>query len=206
MLSLIGREIRDHIVFVLAPCVVGLLMVALTVRSFLNGVGMTFVVPLAFMMSLPLLIFCILGSAQMYGDRANKVSALLGTLTVTRNRILVARILVGVLTILVTLVPPVIAILVLMRLFVPGAELWYRMVGEISVTLALTGFACYCAGLLVGWTTSRAGLIAGNSLLLLIIVSLVYIKGFGPEVMGVLLLCIAAMLLRIWHTFTSTAL
>jgi ABC-type transport system involved in multi-copper enzyme maturation permease subunit len=206
MLSLIGREIRDHIVFVLAQCVFALLMIVLAIRAFLSDVGMAFLVPVGLLMCLPLLIFCFLGATQMYGDRAHKVSALLGTLAVTRNQILAARVLVGVLTITATIVPPVVAILVLMRLLVPGAELWYRMVGEMSVTLALTGLASYCVGLLVGWTTSRVWLIAGNLLLLLVIVSLVYIKGFGPEVMGVLLLVITAALLRVWHTFTSASL
>lgn len=206
MLSLIGREIRDHIVFVLAPCIISAIMIALAIRSFLSGIGLTVVIPLAVLMSLPLVIFCVLGAAQMYGDRAHKVSALLGTLAVTRNRILGARILVGVLTILVTIVPLVIAAVVLLRVFVPGAEFWYRTVAEVSVMILLTGFACYCAGLSIGWTTSRAWLLAGNLLLLVAAASLVYIKGFGPGSMAILLLFTMTILLRVWHQFTSASL
>jgi len=206
VLSLIGREIRDHIVFVLAPFVVGVSMMALAIHQSLKESGLSFIAPLIPMMCLCVFTFCILGATQMYGDRVNKVSALLGTLAVTRNRILVARVLVGLLTVLATIVPLVVVVLVLMRLFLPGAEFWYRMIAEISVTLALAGFACYCVGLLVGWTTSRVWLIAGNMLLVSVLLSLLYIKGFGPDVMAVLLLCIVAMLLRTWQTFTSASL
>jgi len=206
VLSLIGREIRDHIVFVLAPCVVGLVVISLAIRSFMGDMGMSFVAPLIPMMSVCVFTYCVLGATQMYGDRTHKVSALLGTLAVTRNRILVARVLVGVLTILASLAPLVVTTVILLRLFVPEARFWYRMIGEVSATVALTGFACYCAGLLIGWTNSRAWLIAGNPLLLVVIVSLVYVKGFGPEVMVVLLVLIVAMLLRTWHKFTSASL
>jgi ABC-type transport system involved in multi-copper enzyme maturation permease subunit len=205
MLTLIGREIRDHLVYVLGPCVVGLLLILLAIRPFAYGNGPRMLLLLIPLMSLPLVFFYILGTAQMYGDRAHRVSTLLSTLAVTRNRILAARVLVGLLTVLASVVPLVVAVIVLLRLFTPGAQLWYPLVVEVSITIALTGFACYCVGLLIGWTSIRVWLLAG-SLPLLATISLVFIKGFGPEAMAVLLLLIAAVLLRVWHKFTSTSL
>ena len=206
MLSLIGRELRDHIVLVAAPCVVSAVMILLLIRTYLHGMGQAMVVPIAVLMSVPLISFCLLGATQMYGDRVHKISALLCTLATTRSRILVARIAVGVLAILVTVAPVIVAEAILMKLFVPMAAFWYPLLAEVSVTVILTGFACYCMGLLIGWTTNRVWLLAGNLLLLSVAASLVYIKGFDPGGMMVLLLMIAALLLRVWHKFTSASL
>ncbi len=91
-------------------------------------------------------------------------------------------------------------------MFAPPLEFYGRMLVEIPLTLLLTAAACYCAGLLVGWTTSKAWLLAGSVLLLLSLVSLVVIKGFGLEAMAILLLFIGATLLYAWHAFTSSSL
>ncbi len=206
MLSLIGREIRDHIVLVLAPCVISALMIAIEVRFVLEGAWLGVFSPPVVMMPLPLLLFCVLGAAQMYGDRAGGISTLLGTLAATRNKIFAARVLVGLLTILATIVPLTITAVILLRWIMAGAELWYGMVAELSLAVVLTGFACYCVGLLVGWTTSRAWLLVGCVLLLFATGFLVYIKGFGPGAMVVLLLFIGAVLLRVWHKFTSASM
>lgn len=206
MLSLMGREIRDHIVFVAAPCVVSLLMIVVAIRGFVYGIELMVFIPLTIIMLMSLVIFCVLGATQMYADRANKVSALLGTLAVTRSRILAARVLVGVLAILAALAPFVVAIVILLKLFVPAAELVYGMTAEIFVTIFLAGLACYCGGLAIGWTTSRVWVIMGSLLMLVAVLSLVYIKGFGPGAMAVLLAFIAATLLHVWHKFTSASI
>jgi hypothetical protein len=66
--------------------------------------------------------------------------------------------------------------------------------------------ACHAVGLLIGWTSSRARLIAGFVCLMLLLPSLVVIKGFGPWVVALLALLILAVWGRIWHTFTSASL
>ncbi len=206
MLSLIGREIRDHLFYVLMPCFISLMMIVLTIRAFLSDMWTPAVFALAILMTLPLLLFCVLGSVQMYGDRINKISGFLSTLAVTRNRILVAKLVVGVLTVLATVVPLVVTVVILLRLSVPGAVFYRRMAAEVSVTVALIGFACYCVGLLIGWTTNRVWLLVGGLLLLTAVVSLVCIKGFGFEAMVILLLLIAAALVCVWHKFASASL
>ena len=157
---------------------------------------------------MPILLvgFCGLGASQMYSDRASRISSLLATQGVTRSRILAARVLVGVATVLASLVPPAVTILILLWAFLPPLSFYWRMAAEIFTVAVLTGVAGYCVGLLVSWTTSKAWLVAGNLLLWSLVTSLVWIKGFGPDVMAILLLLIVAMLLRVWHGFTSASL
>ena len=206
MLSLIAREIRDNIVSVALPCLASALGITLAiVFAFSRANGGAFPVTIMFTPIL-LLAFCGLGASQAYGDRANRISSLLATLGVTRNRIFAARVCAGLLTVLVALIPLAVTTIVLLWLFVPPLQFYGRMVVEISLTVLLAAVACYCAGLLVGWTTSKAWLLAGSVLLLLSLVSLVVIKGFGPEAMAVLLLFIGATLWYAWHTFASTSL
>lgn len=206
MVALIRREIYDHLVYVLACCFLSLLMVGIMISGYLWH--MTQAVYGFPIMLTPVLFLGLgaLGTAQMYTDRVNRVSALLSTLAVTRSRILAARVAVGVLALLVVLVPALVAALVLLTLAdVPVA--WYsRMIWEIPATVALAGFACYCVGLEVGWTTNKTWVVTGNLFLVSLVTSLVFSKGFGPDAMLLLLLFVTAMLVHTWHRFTSASL
>lgn len=206
MLTLIGREIHDNLVYVVGLCLTSAMIVTtLIYASIWNLEEMVFIFPLA-LLSVMLFGFYALGAAQMYGDRANRISSLLSTLAVTRDRIFAARVLVGALTILLSLAPGIaIAIAVLWAFAVP-LDLIHRMVAEISLTLVLTAFACYGGGLMVGWTTNKGRLMAGGLSLSVLMATLVWIKGFGVGAMLILLVAIAAMLIRTWRTFTSASL
>jgi ABC-type transport system involved in multi-copper enzyme maturation permease subunit len=206
MLTLIRREIRDNLIYILAPGVLSLLTIGILVSVFLSGIKGAAVSFAALMLLVQFLAFGALGSAQMYGDRANRISSLLSTLAVTRDRILAARVLTGVLAILAALVPILVASVILLRLFLPPFEFYRRMVVEVSVATMLTGVACYCVGLLVGGTTNRVWLLVGNLLLLALCASLLLVKGFGPEVMLLLAVLIGALLVRTWYRFTTASL
>jgi ABC-type transport system involved in multi-copper enzyme maturation permease subunit len=206
MVSLIAREIRDNIVSVALPCLVSALGITLAIVFAFSRVRGGVLPPTTLVIPILLLAFCGLGASQAYGDRANRISSLLATLGVTRNRIFAARVLAGLLTVLVSLVPLAVTTILLLWMFAPPLEFYGRMVVEISLTVLLAAVACYCAGLLVGWTTSKAWLLAGCVLLLLSLVSLVVIKGFGPDAMALLLLFSGATLWYSWHAFTSTSL
>jgi hypothetical protein len=212
MLSLIAREIRDNIVSMALPCLVSAIGMTLAIVFAFSGFGRGpgirggFLASTGMVIPVLLLAFGGLGASQAYGDRANRISSLLATLGVTRNRIFAARVLAGLLVVLVSLVPLAVTNLLLLWMLMPPLEFYGRMVVEISLTLLLAAAACYFAGLLVGWTTSKSWLLAGNVLLLLFPMSLVVIKGFGPEAMAILLLFIGATLLYAWHTFTSASL
>jgi hypothetical protein len=206
MLTLIAREIRDNLVYLLAFCAISLVTIGILVTMFLNGMYGP-AIPFAALMLLVLFLgFSVLGMAQMYGDRANRISPLLSTLAVTRDRIFAARVLAGGFAILLALVPILITAVVLLRLFVPPFEFYQRMVVEISIASILMAVACYSIGLVVGGTTSRIWLIVGTLLLLALCVSLFVAKGFGPSVMLILVALIGALLVRTSHTFISASL
>jgi len=206
MLKLIAREIRDHSVYFHSCCILSAVILATVICMIVYGIVGTGVLIACMVAGLLFLGFGALGVGQMYADRANRVSTFLSTQAVTRNRILIARILVGVLTVVVTLVPAIVAGVILLKLKKPPLEFYSQMVWDISVALLLAGLACHSLGLLIGWTGSKARLIAGFPCLMLLLLSLVVVKGFGPSTAVLLALLILVVWGRIWHTFTSTSL
>ncbi len=206
MLTLICREVRDHAIYLAGMLFVTAVMILLLILTAYQGLQVAILLPVAVLISGLMLGLCGLGGAQMYTDRAHRISPLLATLAVTRSRILAARILVGVLALLLALVPVLVATTILLRAFLPPPEFYGRMLVEVSLTVLLTGLACYCLGLLVGWSTNAVWRLAGGVLVPALLISFVWIKGAGPDVMVLLLLLIAATLLRIWHSFTSASL
>jgi hypothetical protein len=207
MLSLIRREIADNLF-----CVVGAgIVVVFTIWLWIYGVfwaqepEMTGVVA-GFVIPALLLGYFGLGASQMYGDRAHKISTLLCTLAVTRNRIFAARVVAGGLTVLATILPLAVTGLILLESSPRFAAYRGRIVGEMATTAVVAGFACYCMGLLSGWTGSRVWLLAGGTVLLTLVLSIVIVKGVGIEAVAVLLLLIAASLPVVWYRFVSTPL
>jgi hypothetical protein len=206
MLTLIRREIYDNLVYVLAPCALSLLTVGILLYLFLSGVYGP-AIPFGGLMLLVLfLAFAALGAAQMYGDQARRVSSLLATLATTRARIFAARVLTGILVILATLGPVLAAAILLLRMSVTPFAFYRQMVVEISAITVLAALACYGVGLLVGGTTSRVWVLAGTFGLLVLCVSLIVVKGFGPEAMLVFAVLGAALLVHTRHQFTGASL
>lgn len=206
MLALIAREIRDQMVYIGACCTLSVIMIVSAVSLYVWAVEGGLFIFSALLMNVLFLGFFVLGVSQMYGDQANRISVLLSALAVTRSRILAARVLVGALTVLASLIPFVATIVILLQLAMPPLEFYSRMVWEISATTILMGFACYCLGLQIGWTSNRVRLILGTLFGVAVLVSLLVAKGFGPGVMLLLLLFIAAALTHTWHRFTSVSL
>jgi len=206
MLRLIARELYDHSVYIGVCCVLGAIAVIVLICMIVYGIFEAGVPLACFMMGLLFLGYGVLGVAQMCADRANRVSTLLSTQAVTRSRILAARVLAGIATVLVTLVPVLVATIMLLRLNEVPLGLYSRMIRDISIMLALIGLACHGMGLLIGWTNSKSSLIVGFVCLMLLLASLVVAKGFGPSAMALLTLLIVAAWARVWHTFTSTSL
>jgi len=209
MLTLIRREIRDHIVYFITAVIFSAILVALltATRYNLDWFGSAIFEAL----SVPLLVilalgFSAMGVTQMYLDRNRKISAFLSVLPVTRNRILTARIIAGLLAILIVLVPLAIAATVLERMLAPPIPVSSGHTGEILTTVFLMIFACYCLGLLTGWTANKIAPTFGALGLNLVLVSLVLVKGFGPDIKFLLVLVIVACLIRTWHKFMSTSL
>jgi hypothetical protein len=149
---------------------------------------------------------CGLGVTQMYLDRNRKISAFLSTLAVSRGRILLAKIITGILVILTLLLPVAVAAEVLFRLFVPPVLIYPGIVFEVFITVFLMAFACYCIGLQTGWTSGRVAPTLGGIVLALIFIPLILIKGIGLQIVVILVLFIAASLIRVRHTFMTTSL
>ena len=209
MLALIKREIQDHILYFIAAIISAVVWVATLSAAAYNlgdiesGVLAALSIPTLLIL---VIAFSAMGVTQMYLDRNRRISAFLSVLPVTRNRILGARIIAGILAILIVLLPVTVAAGVLCRLLLPPVPGFSGVISEIATTVFLMFFACYCLGLLTGWTASKVTPTFGALGLNLILFTLVIIKGFGFEIQLLLVLIIAACLIRTWHKFASTSL
>ena len=210
MFALIKREIQDHIVYFIGAAAFSAIFILILISVIHNydprnpevfSIG--FGVPAV---TLVIIGICAMGAAQMYLDKTRKISALLSTLAVSRSRILLARIITGILAILTLLVPLTIAAVTLLRLYVPPVLIYPGMVFEISLTVFLMVFACYCLGLQTGWNSGKIVPTLGGIALTCILVPLILVKGFGLHIVVILVLFIVASLLRTWHTFMTTSL
>jgi len=217
MFALIKREIRDHIVYFIGAAAFAAIFILISIPvvsryesikrqgydyrtpEFTVGIGVPVV-------ALVIIGICAMGATQMYLDRTRKISALLSTLAVSRSRILLARIVTGILAILTLLVPLTIAAVILLRLYAPPVLMYPGMVFEIFIAVFLMAFACYCLGLQTGWNSGKIIPTLGGIALTCIFVPLIIVKGFGLHIVVILVLFIIASLIRTWHTFMTTSL
>lgn len=206
MFTLIKREITDHIPFLLLAVVLVATMVGLLMYfTYADADEEMFAVLISFGL-FALAGCCSMGIAQVYGDRANKISPFLATLPVTRAQILTARLATGVLAILIVLLPTVIAATVVLDRYMPPLFFYWRGIVQISLTFFLVALACYCFGLLIGSSTRKLLLIAACLAVPFLMMTLVAVKGFGPQAMAVLGLLIFAAVVRVVTKFSSTPL
>jgi len=213
MITLIKREIRDHNVYFLGAIILTAILICLTVFMAYNIVyqydhedSVTYIG-----LSLPVIVilmigFSGMGISQMYTDRTRKISAFLSTLPVNRSQILFARIVTGILAILVVVLPFIIISTVMTYLFAPPIPIFFGMIFDIFAVIFLLGFACYCLGLMTGWTAGKIAPTLGCLALTFILTSLIIVKGFGPCAKGILILIIVTCLIRTWQKFMSTSL
>jgi hypothetical protein len=213
MLTLIKREIQDHNVYFLGAVILTAILICLTVFAAYNIVyqfdhedSVTYVG-----LSLPVIVmlmigFSGMGISQMYTDRARKISTFLSTLPVSRSQILLARIVTGILAILIVVLPFVITNMVMTYLFAPPIPVFSGIIFDIFAVIFLLGFACYCLGMTTGWTAGKITPTLGCLGLTFILTSLIIVKGFGPCTKGILILIIVACLIRTWQKFITTSL
>jgi hypothetical protein len=209
MYALIKREILDHIVYFIGAMLFSLILIGLLTaagyslerRGFDLYLG--FATPVVIMLGIGL---AAMGVSQMYTDKNRKVSAFLLALPVTRRSILAARVITGVLAILMVLVPVALTAVILSRLLGPSIPIFAEPITDIFTTVFLTALACYCVGLLTGWTTSKITPSFGGFGLTLVLVLMILVKGFGLQAQFLLVVIIAASLTRTWLKYMSTAL
>ena len=213
MWTLIKREIQDNAIYFLLAAllatalIISLLSIAFNIKDDefeeMAQIGMVLFIPTSIIVALG---FVAMGVNQMKLDKTAKISFFLTSLPVSRNRILTLRIITGVLAILVLMIPILVAAIFLLKLFSMEYPIYKGFAGEIFTASFLLVFACYCLGLQLGWSTSRFATAFGGLIFTIILGSLVVIKGFGPELWIILLIFIAASLMRTWQKFTSNIL
>jgi len=210
MLTLIRREIQDHIAYFFGAAILTAILIALALSVAYHGRHAGD--PIVYVgLSLPVIVilmigFSGMGVSQMYTDRARKISAFLSALPVSRSQILLARIIVGVLAILTVVLPLTATGMALRYLFAPPIPIISGLLFDIFAAIFLVGFACYCLGLLTGWTTGKIVPTLGCLVLTCVLVSLILVKGLGPSTKVILILFIVACLTRTWQKFMSTSL
>jgi ABC-type transport system involved in multi-copper enzyme maturation permease subunit len=214
MLALIKREIADAAVFFLMTAIFMLILAGtLVYRVAIWGSNPVIGVPSVmyttfgtFPFILLPLIAAALGASQMNLDRDKKISSFLATLATTRQQILSAKIITGILWILLVILPIAAVDAVLLKVFpmvvVPDAGFLVRL----FVTIFLCGLACYSFGLLTGWCSGKLLPASGIILVAPVLVSLIVIKGFGLQTIIFFLLFISAAIIRTWQKFMSLSL
>lgn len=214
MLTLIRREIEDNLIFFLAAIIVVVVFVCIVIGSsivvfkFRPPIGVPRSMYGAFWWLLPSLAIAsaALGAAQMYSDRSKKISTFLSTLSTTRSQILTARIIAGVLWILIILLPIAVADAILLQVFPRLAPVDMSFLIEVFAAAFLSALAGYAVGLQTGWNTNKFFPTLGCIAITPVLISVVLIKGFGVGTMVILLLLITATMVRTWQKFISTAL
>jgi len=211
MFTLIKREIIDHIMYFIGAAILSIgLMAILVTMAYNDYSGLPFVVILFLILTtIGITIgICAMGVSQMYSDRTRKISALLSTLPVSRNQILLARVVTGIMAVLIALVPVAVTGAVLMRIFFPPepVEIFPGLIRDMFIGIFLLGFACYCIGLQNGWEGDKVAPTLGSLALVCILVPIIVVKGFGVVSVVILAVFIAASLIRTWCKFLSTSL
>jgi len=211
MFTLIKREIEDHLAFFLGAIIATPILIVLLVPVILNYHPPQEIPIYAIGLLIPVIVIVVIGmpamgASQMYTDRTRRVSAFLSGLPVTRSQILVARIVTGVLAILIVVVPLTITGAVLRQMLLPPIPIYPGLITDMSVTAFLMAFACYCLGLQTGWTSSKFTPTLGALALTFVLILLIVFKGFGLHTTVILIMFIIASLVRTWQKFMSAPL
>jgi len=209
MWTLIKREIKDNIIMFLMSVIMAGICEAVVVSGFLRtdvkfapvGIPLTvYMVFPFFIISLSLLAVA-MGGGQMYLDKTRKISAFLSTLAVTRRKLLSAKIIVGIIWLVVALLPLIAAELLLFQVRPRLIPVDYSLLVRIYIVTALCALSCYLLGANLVLGRNRITAILAGALLCLILISLIVIKGFGAEIMLIFGVTSAALAVRAWIVF-----
>ena len=215
MLTLIKREIGDSIVFFILTVLGVFLSVSHLVYNFMkfNETIQLIGVPLtmykifgSFPFTFLPLIACAFGALQMYLDKSKGVSSFLATLATNRRQILAAKMITGVLWLLLMIVPFAVTDVVLLKMFPRAALPDAGFLADVFVTVFLCCLSCYIFGLMVGWYSGKLLPALSVILVTVMLFSLIAIKGISFQTNAIFVLFITAALVRTWQKFMSTAL
>lgn len=211
MYTLIKREIEDHIVYFLGALILSLFFTGLIIaiaRGFgsepAEGLGIILAALSVTFLAIATLGTCALGTSQMYMDRNRKISAFLSTLPVSRNQIFAARVLTGILVLLVLLAAPATAVEILLSTLHQEQPIYRYFTIEIFSALYLLGLGIYCTGLMGGFSSSKIVPTLGGLVLSIVLMTIILIKGPGVESSIILLIYVSASLTYTWRKFNTT--
>jgi hypothetical protein len=210
MFTLIRREIEDAALYFFLAIIFAGIMVSVLLSAHAVRGGQAVGIPgvmhrnVFTFMFLPWLLGC-LGATQMYLDRNRKISAFLATLGTTRGRIFAGRVITGVLLICVIMLPIVVTDVVLLKVFPRAAvpDAWFLR--NVFIVTFLCSLASYGFGLQVGYSYGKVICGLGVFFVGAVLVSLIFIKGFGIESMVILSLFAVAALVRAGQKFMSAS-
>jgi len=216
LLTLIKKEIYDQLAYFIVAIILSASLVFVMVSFLSFGINETAmqeesVSMLARVILFPTVLLLILGfpamgAAQMYLDKSWRISAFLLTLPTTRRHIFTSKIITAILAMLIIFVPLIITARILYKIYALPIPIFEGVIFDISSTIILTVFACYCIGLQTGWSNNRFIPIFASFTLTIVLLSLIIVKGFGIQIWLILSLFILSSLLRCWQKFSSTPL
>ena len=210
MLVLIGRELRAIGVYLALPIMFAVIMIWVTVAkvaweaqqgAFVGIPGTMLYTLWPELYAFPFM-WAGIGAAQMYGDRAKKISTFLSTLATSRGQILGARVIAGLGGLLVILGAVALVDVILLGRYPCIVPVDYWVLVSWFVTIGLVNFACYMIGLMVGWSGNKMLPILGGIFLAAPLVAVPIIKGFEWEGNVILLIAGMAALMRIWQRYS----
>ncbi|HPS56111.1 MAG TPA: hypothetical protein PLP05_10975 [Sedimentisphaerales bacterium] len=214
MYTLIKREIEDNaIIFIIGLAMTLSLVCWLSTEVAMNTptkvpIGLDQGMYNIFVFLIPITAFLAnaLGAAQMYKDKNQKISAFLLTLATTRNKIISARIIAGIIWILMVIAPIAVTEFILVQVFPILIPYPKTLIIKLFVTMFVVSLCCYSVGLAVGDNKRRnlSQILCG--IITIIILALIPIKGFGVDITVMLIILTAALLGKVWQKFSSAAL
>ncbi|HEG44161.1 MAG TPA: hypothetical protein ENH94_08955 [Phycisphaerales bacterium] len=147
-----------------------------------------------------------LGARQMYLDKERRISSFLVTLATTRQRILLAKIITGIMWLLLAILPVAATDVILLKITPMIALPDIGFLIDMFVTIFLCGLTCYCFGLQIGWRSGKILPALGVLVVMPILVSLIVIKGFSVQTVIFFVLLAFASIIRTWQKFMSSSL
>jgi hypothetical protein len=214
MLTLIKREIRDNAVIFLVVVLLTILTITIVVpgffaqRNYYAPIG----IPIAMYGVFAILLFVLpffaiaLGATQTYLDRKKKICSFISTLAATRKRFLFAKILSGLLWLVFPFVSLAMIYLILMNHSPSMIPVDYSLLINIFVVTFLVSLSSYLAGLLLGMLQSKILAYSFGILIYILFLSLIIIKGFGPEMMLLYAFISVALLINTYQRFLVISL
>jgi len=215
MWTLIKREIEDHIMYYLVTWVGAVFVIALYLfqgygyDNFADlEVGLPRIMYVVMWIPICFLSLCVssFGCNQMQTDKTRKISSFLFMLATGRKQILFARLISGILFFVVPIATLALTNIIVLQLQPRLVPVNYHLLNNMFVTAVLINLACYAVGLQLGWSNKKNLPKLASITLSIILIGLIVIKGFGPQIWLLLAVVTAASLTLTWKKFISTPL